>query len=440
MNKQHDTGAHHPRWLFTALPGAVFIVFSWLTYGVVRRISGASGKIGLFRYGDFYEFYAGAEALLKGANIYDAGRLGYIYPPLLAFLLAPLSLLPIGQAAWVWLEIKTVLLAACCWLGAEEIQRRLSQPRDLISIMLVYLIGMLINIDKLRTEMNMQQSNLLLLLCFIVALRSLDRRPILSGLALGFGANIKYLTLIALPYLLLRKRYRAAAATVAGTLFWALLPAVIIGWNRNMDLLHRAFLGLVNLSVEKSSAAGAAKVMGPAAGTSITSFSVRYFGNNQETWESIVVVCAVALLYSYFSLKIYRAAKISLFRGRGGQIETEGIYPGVVGLEWAGLIILALAFGPQTNSPHLSMLLFPSIIAVAVLLMPRGQVSGLPLIMGLLIMFFGLVLPPRTPMLEGALRVWMRLSGPLWCVLIMYLTLLQTGLGRLKAQSCKGQP
>jgi hypothetical protein len=199
-----------------------------------------------------------------------------------------------------------------------------------------------------------------------------------------------------------------------------------------MDLLHRAFLGLGNLSSVESTAEGAAKVMGPTFGISIPSFAARYFGNNQQTWASIAVVSALALLYSYLALRIYRAANINLFSGRGGRMETADINPGVVGLEWAGLIVIALAFGPQTNSPHLSMLLFPSIAAVAILLMPRGQISGLPLILGILIMVAGLVLPPRTPMLEGAWIAWKRLSGPSWCILIMYLTLLHTGFGRLK--------
>lgn len=209
----------YPRLLRISITLALLLVFFWLVFGVPRRLMGLNGDCLRCRYSDFFEFYSGAEAMLKGSNIYDAGQLGYIYPPLLAFLMMPLAVLPLAQAAWVWLAIKTVLLAACGWLGAEEIQRRLSQPRDRVSISLVLLLGMLIDIDKLRTEMNMQQCNLLLLLCFVLALRWLDRRPILSGIALGFGANIKYLTLIALPYLLFRKRFRSAAATVAGTLF-----------------------------------------------------------------------------------------------------------------------------------------------------------------------------------------------------------------------------
>ena len=422
----------YPHWLRIALPYAVFAIFSWLIYGVPRRMLGSSGDSLNRRYRDFLEFYSGAEALLKGNNIYTAGYLGYIYPPLLAFLMTPLAMLSIAQAAWVWLAIKICLLAACGWLGAKETQRRLAQPGDWVSLTIVFLLGMLLDIDKLRTEMNMQQSNLLVLLCFVLALRWIDRRPLLSGLVLGFGANIKYVTLIALPYLLLRKRFKAAAATVAGSVFWALLPAIAVGWNRNIDLLGKALGGLANLSSEHSGAAGTAQIYGPMFGWSITASTARYFGAGLHTVPSIAVVCAIALLYSLAIWGIYHSAKIPLLLGRGGQLETQGITPGIVALEWAGLIVIALAFSPQTNSPHLSMLLLPCIVAVGVLLMPRGQISGLPLIVGLLIMVMGLVLPPKEDRFIEAFKIWHNLAGPLWCTLIMYLTLLWVGLRRLK--------
>jgi Glycosyltransferase family 87 len=430
-----DRATSRSRWLRPALSGAVLVVFFWLVYGVVARMLGSTGDDLNRRYRDFLEFYSGAAALLQGNDVYAAGYLGYIYPPLLAFLMIPLAKLPIAQAAWIWLAVKTGLLAACGWLGAKETQQRLAQPQDRISTMLVLLLGILFDSDKLRIEMNMQQSNLLVLLCFLLALRWLDRRPLLSGLALGFGANIKYVTLVALPYLLLRKRYKVAAATVAGAVFWTLLPALAVGWRQNLEMLRKAVGGLANLSAPHAAAAGTAKVVGPGFGVSIPAFAVRHFGAGGHSATSIAVVCALGLLFFLTGWGIYRAAKVSFLMGRGGQQETQGITPGVVALEWAGLIVIVLAFSPQTNSPHLSLLLLPCLVAAGVLLMPRGQIQGLPLILGLLIMFAGLVLPPGGAGFNVAIRIWRSISGPIWGVLIMYLTLLWVGLRRLKVQT-----
>jgi hypothetical protein len=427
----------------TALLCAIIAVFFWLIYGVPNRMLGSSGDSLNRRYRDFLEFYSGAEALLKGNDLYAAGYLGYIYPPMLAFLIMPLAKLSIAQAAWVWLIIKIGLLALCGLLAAKEVQRRLEQPINWISLAIIMLFGMLINIDKLRTEMNMQQSNLLVLLCFVLALQWLDRRPLLCGLALGFGANIKYVTLVALPYLLLRKRFKTAAATVAGTVMWALLPALAVGWEQNINYLIKAVGGLANLSRASAVETGTAKVMGPAFGQSIPAFAVRYFGARDaagyygHTAMSIAVVIAVALLFFLAVWGIYRFAKIPLFLNRGGRLETEDIIPGIVALEWSGLIVIVLAFSPQTSSPHFSMLLLPCIVAVSVLFMPRGQISGFPLIIGLLLLMAGLSLPPgdREVAHSDIYLLWKRISWGTWTVLIMYLTLLWTGLRKLKAQS-----
>ena len=431
-------GATHPLWQRIAVPFAIFSAFSWLIFRVLRRMYGFvdGGVLPRARYSDFFEFYSAAVALIKGTDIYTAGALGYIYPPLLALLMTPLAMLPIAQAAWIWLIAKTSILALCGWLGAKEIQQRFSQPTDWMSISIVFLLAMLMDIDKLLGEMAMQQSNLLVLLCFVLALRWLDRHPLLSGLALGFGANIKYVTLVALPYLLLRKRFRAAAATVAASVFWALLPALFVGWGRNMDMLRKAIGGLSNLS-SSDSAAGSAKVFGPGWGISIPAFAVRFFGTGGQshTALSVAVVCAVALLFCFAAWGIYRASGIPLLRGRGGHIEMQGIMPGAVAIEWAGLIIITLVFSPQTSSPRLSMLLLPCIVAVSVLFLPQKKISGSPLILGLLIMFAGMILPIKNAGFAKASPLWNNLSGVMWCIMIMYLTLLWTGLRRLKAQT-----
>ncbi|MDA8168632.1 MAG: glycosyltransferase family 87 protein [Nitrospiraceae bacterium] len=436
MKPEKTNRATHSRLLRIALPWVLSAVFCWLIYGVARRMLGSSGGSLNRRYRDFLEFYSGAAAMLRGGDVYAAGYLGYIYPPLFAFLMLPLAKLSIAKAALVWIAVKTGLLAACGWLGAKEVRSRFSLSTDWLSVALVFLISALLDIDKLRTEMNMQQSNLLILLCFILALRWLDRRPLLSGLALGFGANIKYVTLVSLPYLLVRRRFKAFFATIAGSLSWALLPATILGWHRNMELLGKAVDGLVNLARTDAAAAGSAKIFGPLFGLSVPAFAARYFGSGGgHSAVSITVVFAAALLFSLAVRAIYRAAGVPLFPGRAGQPEKRGLAAGVVALEWAGLIVIVLAFSPQTDSPHLSMLLVPCLAAVCVLSMPYGQVSGTPLVLGLAVMVAGLVLPPGAVGLDRAVHFWLDLSGPIWCVLIMYLTLLWVGLRRLKAQA-----
>jgi len=281
-------GTRHPVvWI------AWVLVFFGLIDGVIHRMTRA-GLPPNRLYRDFYEFYSGSHAMLTGGDVYAAGKLGYIYPPLLGFLLMPISGLPIAYAAVIWLVIKVFLLILVLVLSTKEVLKRLglSVPRHTSA--LIALVGTLFIIDKLRIEMNMQQSNLFVLLSFVLGLVWLDRRPILSGIALGFGANIKYLTLITLPYMLIRGRFRAAGSLVVSTVAWAVLPAIVLGWQRNTSLLKEALSGLVNLSDASEHMNGAARIMPPTFGLSIPSFAARHIGDGRHTPLTIAFVLFVA--------------------------------------------------------------------------------------------------------------------------------------------------
>jgi uncharacterized membrane protein len=64
---------------------------------------------------------------------------------------------------------------------------------------------------RLRSEFQMWQTNVPMMLLMLAALHWLDPRPRLAGLSLGMAVSIKYLPLLFLPYLLLRRRFAAAA-------------------------------------------------------------------------------------------------------------------------------------------------------------------------------------------------------------------------------------
>src|SRR5438128_5070342 len=70
-------------------------LFWALTGGLVRE----GNWIGV----DFHVYYEAAHVLRRGADIYTAGiSPPYVYPPLLAVLVVPLSLLPVDAATIIW--------------------------------------------------------------------------------------------------------------------------------------------------------------------------------------------------------------------------------------------------------------------------------------------------------------------------------------------------
>lgn len=411
------------------------VLLAWLIHGVMTRMSGGTGDAPTKRYRDFLEFYAGAEALAQGKNVYTAGELGYIYPPICAVLMMPLTKLPIGQAAWVWLALKAALLAACAWLGAREMQRRFALPAGTRWAWLVLVMGLLLDLDKVRTEMNMQQTNLVLLFCFILALRWLERRPWASGFAIAFALNIKYqhLAFFFLPYLLLKRRFQAALAMGVGCVFWAFIPAVFIGWTRNLDLWRGLLGGAMNLAVPGHAAPGTAKINVPTFGTSIPAWSALHIGGGRQTPLSLAAMAGVFALLLLVVWLVYRYARAA---GQPALFPTPARAPladGVVALEWAGIVLAGVAFCPSANSPHMSMLLLPCLTAAGVLCLPSGGQSAWPLLVGLALLVFGLNWPPSTWV--ETLQWWRESAGATWCMLLLYPPLLWVGLRRLQAQT-----
>ena len=183
--------------------------------------------------GDFEHFYFAAQAVHLGADPYAAHTRGYIYPPLIAFLFQPLALLTYNHAAAVMLAVNVAVTLLAVALAVDEFLKRFNAPRSWFILASIMLPALLLNIDKIKGEWQMWQTDVWMLLLFVMALRWIDKRPLLAGIALGMAINIKYIPLVFLPYLLIRRRWTAAVGLIVGTIGFAILPAVSTGWTAN---------------------------------------------------------------------------------------------------------------------------------------------------------------------------------------------------------------
>lgn len=416
-----SSGSSLPLWLRTvAVWGLTAGLVGYFVYATISAVRQG-------RHKDFREFWLAAEAMRRGRDIYAVGVDGYIYPPLLAFLLMPLVPMGLIAATYVWLASNVVLLLGSLLIGARVLRERLSLPHRALLVPGAAALAMLLNADKLHVEFVFGQSNLWLMTAWVLGLVWLDRRPVAAGVVLGLAANIKYLSLGLVPYMLLRRRWRAAAATVASTVAWGLLPAAYLGWDGNLACWAKALRGLVGM-VDRTTALAAgmpaARVIDIKGGLSmsITSWAVRATSSGAPNVASVFVLGTVLVIVVACVVFIYRRAGVSLI-GRAGE---HG--PGVVALEWVGVLAAILAFGPQTNSRHLSML---SLVLVAglVLGLSRGvRVARWPVWVGLAVLTAGLTLPPGYHGLREALAWWRWVGGVSWCLVFMELTVVWVGL------------
>ena len=183
---------------------------------------------------DFISYYAAALALRDNpaANIYDLHTLQmaalahhaaypgtrYMYPPLLAVALMPLTWLPAGVALRIWAVFNLLLWLACLMLITRLLRSLLVAARPArvwrldadTRLFLISIVAFLaLTYDPVAAGIGLGQINVVI--CFLVLLAlNLDRRghPGPAGAVLALASLIKVYPLLILGYYLLRGRWR----------------------------------------------------------------------------------------------------------------------------------------------------------------------------------------------------------------------------------------
>lgn len=216
---------------------------------------------------DLTSYLLSAGALVRGASPYGvATPFPYLYPPTLAFLLIPLTLLPRVAAVCLWFalgalcaiwSVRSTLIAA-----RPELERRPDDTAVFVALFLTFFFTVVQS--NLR---NGQVNFLVLALCVLAALKgpphvhnagpntgsanlSGERhRASLFGersaIAWSLAIAVKIVPLALAPYFLLRRRWIWLLGAAGCLMILLVLPAVLVGW-RIVDMYEeywRVFLG-----------------------------------------------------------------------------------------------------------------------------------------------------------------------------------------------------
>jgi hypothetical protein len=276
----------------------------------------------------------------------------------------------------------------------------------------------------------MLETDSLMLLMFALAFWWLDRRPILAGLALGFAFNIKYLSIVALPYLILRRRWRAAGGMVAWCVGFALLPAIQLGWREDMRCLRVSMGGLLRWVGLGPETTGAIKVhdIGDGLSVSITSGLARMlhphgFSNAQVMGAAAGVAAASLIIVAIF----YRLNRLPLWVWPARPSQSSQPYRALVALEWVGVVTLAIVFSPDTNARHLVLAAFVNLLGASLLVLSRKSADLIPIAIGLGLILLAFIAPFAKQLRHAGFNHYVY-SVPCWFLLIGYLLVLWVGL------------
>ncbi len=204
---------------------------------------------------DLVAYVAAARRVLTLGTPYQAETLGgpfsagpaglYLYPPVLAVLLAPFASLPFAAIAAGWWILRVGLLALACAL--------LPVPRWVrAALLLVAAISYPVLLD-----LNLGNVSLVVLVLTVVAWRWLDRPT--GAAAIGLAIALRPTLFVVPVWMLLRRQWWALAWTVAsGLLLVALtLPFVGLAGYRDYATMIRNLGGLTGVprNVDLGSAA-----------------------------------------------------------------------------------------------------------------------------------------------------------------------------------------
>jgi hypothetical protein len=369
--------------------------------------------------GDFEHFYNAAIAMRLGQDIYASGVHGYIYPPLIAFLFMPLTFVSVQTAALIMLAANMSLALWCTWEASREAGRRLGRTLSTHDLVMIVALTTLLAAPRLRSELQMWQTNILLIAGLLLTLKHLDSRPWLAGLMLGLVINIKYLPVLFIPYLLLRRRTAAAAWSVVGVIGFALLPAIQTGFEANLRNWAVASAGLARLFGFAAPSSQAANIDPITAGhsLSVTSSLARVLGPQAGTFWPLAGAAVAAALSLALIAALYRRHGQPLVAWPAAAGQAVQPFRGLIQRDWAALVMLALAFSPQTNPRHASLLLLVLAPLSVMICLPRGGTDRRTAIAGASILFVAFANPTNVPALASFGSWWNRVGIQGWGML-----------------------
>jgi alpha-1,2-mannosyltransferase len=198
------TTQEHRTWRRLTLPVTAALV---LAQAVVLAIWPAAHVLMI----DLQVYRAGGEAVLHGAPLYDGGvllDLPFVYPPFAALVFVPLTVLPLPVLKIAWTVAGVALLVFVARRCGATLGRQLDPAITAL------LVAVVLALDPVRTTFYLGQINVVLLALVLADLTGRQESRV-RGVGVGLAAALKLTPLLFVAYLLLIRRWRAAATAVA---------------------------------------------------------------------------------------------------------------------------------------------------------------------------------------------------------------------------------
>ena len=178
---------------------------------------------------DYRTWYQAGQTVLHGGEIYPHGQIfPFMYPPMCALMLGVPAFFGKAMMILILSSVNTVAWLLCIWFTSALISEKGNSPIVIANVVLMPFIW---------SSYHLGQPSLVLLALMLGAFLSLRyRRQFLAGALIAVAAAIKAFPLLAIPYLIYRRYWTAAAALLVSLIILLfILPIPFRGGQRTVN-------------------------------------------------------------------------------------------------------------------------------------------------------------------------------------------------------------
>lgn len=186
---------------------------------------------------DFTCYYASAKAMMHGLSPYNNGTaFPYIYPPIFAFLLIPLAIMPYGLSNFVWycLGVFALIFSTVVILNTIDEDKTY---RNTVKLAFLFLLILIVAFNALQNNFLNGQANLFILLFCILFYKFWKKGSwIAAGVCLAIAISVKITPFPILLFLLIKRDYRTLAASIVAAALLLVVPSIVCGLDSSSIL------------------------------------------------------------------------------------------------------------------------------------------------------------------------------------------------------------
>jgi hypothetical protein len=168
----------------------------------------------------------GGDCVLHGAPLAQCADI-FSYPPVFAFVMAPFAALPMGPRIAIWYLISLAATFGCYAISEKLVRKLLPGRWREVELAWLRIVSFILTIKFVLAVFEYQAYDTLAYFFVLAGLWAVViNRAVLGGLTLGFAAAIKATPLVFMPYLVVKRRFLAAAVFTVALIVLSFVPDI----------------------------------------------------------------------------------------------------------------------------------------------------------------------------------------------------------------------